>query len=158
MFNASVGESTLAVGHVHITKHDAEGRLIHDKWYKNQITNFAKNATAQLWTGAVLPIPSAIQVGNGSPTLPSTGVDPYDTSLWSPISDTFKQCDFTSVWLNYTSQYSVTYQQSEAIGTWTEVGLFDSQSNLWSHVAISEFTKSSGETVTVQWQIQHLGN
>lgn len=158
MFNANLGETATAVGYVRLIKHDANGVLIYDQIHKNQLTTYARSASAQMWTGNAIATPNSIQVGNGSPTVPRVGVDPSDTALWAPMAGTLRVCDFTSVWLTYTTQYSITYQQSDANGDWTEIGLFDKNGNLWSHVAVTGFTKNSGETVTVQWQIQHIGN
>lgn len=147
-----------AVGYVRIIKHAPDGSLIYDQTFKNQLTNYARNASAQMWTGTVLATPSKIQLGNGVPTPPLTGVDPTDTNLWNPDPTTLKQVDYAIVWLTYNSQYSVTYQQSEANGNWTEVGLKDANGNLWSHVALNNFLKTTGEVVTVQWQIQHVAS
>jgi hypothetical protein len=158
MFDANLGETATAVGYVHIMKHDAEGNLVEDRWFKNQLTNYARNAAAQMWCGTSLPTPNSIQVGSGSPTAPITGVQQTDTALWSPMAGTLKVVDFATVWLGYNSQYSATYQQSDALGTWTELGLFDANGNLWSHVQLNNLTKDSSSTITVQWQIQHIGN
>jgi hypothetical protein len=158
MSGFNLNESATAVGYVHIQKHDANGCLIYDRTFKNQLTNYARSASAQLWAGVHLATPSYIQIGVGSPVYPKTSVDPTDTALWTPVDGTLRQCDFATVWLNYNTQYSVTYQQADAIGTWTELGLVDANGNLWSHVMLDNFSKDSGETVTVQWQVQHIGN
>ena len=151
-------EAAQAIGHVRILVHDADGSLVSDNLVKNTLTNFAKNASAQMWTGTTLVTPTKIELGNGQPTLPLTTTDPTDTDLWAPVSATLKTCDFTVVWLSYYSQYSVTYQTTDAVGTWTECGLKDSAGNLWSHVALNNFIKLNTQTVTVQWQIQHLAS
>ena len=151
-------DSFQTIGHVRILRHAADGSLISDTLHKNQLTNYARNASAQIWTGTVITTPTKIQLGNGVPTYPLTGVDSTDTNLWTPAPATLKVCDFVTVWLSYYSQYSVTYATSEAVGNWTEVGLFDSLGNLWSHVALNNFLKLGTETVTVQWQIQHLAS
>ncbi len=66
--------------------------------------------------------------------------------------------DFSTVWLNYTSQYSVTYNTGEAVGTWTEAGLFDVNNSMFAHVQLPSFVKLTGDTVTVQWSVIHIGN
>lgn len=157
MYLNGLADSSVTVGFMRLIKHN-KGEVVHDKWYKNQLTNFARSASAQLWAGISLPggTPNQIEIGNGSPTAPKTGVDPSDSNLWAPITGTLKTCDFITTWLTYNSQYSVTYQQTEANGVWTEVGLKDAAGNLWSHVQVSDFFKDDTETVTVQWQINHL--
>lgn len=156
--NANISENVMAIGYVRLIKHDANGHLLFDRILKNQLTLYARNASAQMWSGSIIKVPSRIQIGNGAPSPPLTGVDPTDTVLWSPIPETLKNIDFATVWLSYNTQYSVTYNQSEANCDWTEIGLLDADGNLWSHVAVTDFTKSDGETVTVQWQIQHIAN
>ena len=111
-----------------------------------------------MWTGASLVTPTRIELGNGTPTYPLTTTDPTDTTLWAASAPTLKVCDFAVVWLSYYSQYSVTYQTGDAVGTWTECGLLDINGNLWSHVALNNFVKLNTQTVTVQWQIQHLAS
>lgn len=157
MSNANL-ESSTAVGYVHITKHDSDGNIIEKRTFKNQLTNYSRACAANMWAGNFVQIPSSIQVGTGSPTAPATGVTQADTELWTPMDGTLKVCDFATVWLTYNTQYSVTYDQPEAVGTWTELGLFDPSGNLWSHVQLNNFVKEATTAVTVQWQIQHIGN
>jgi hypothetical protein len=151
-------DSFQTIGHVRILVHEADGSLVSDNLHKNTLTNYAKNASAQMWTGTVLVTPTKIELGNGLPTPPLVTTDPTDTNLWNPAPATLKTCDFATVWLSYYSQYSVTYQTTDSVGTWTEVGLFDANGNLWSHVALNNFIKLNTQTVTVQWQIQHLAS
>lgn len=156
----ALGDYAVAVGWIRLIKRNALGEVTFDDVYKNHLTNFARRSSAQLWIGQTLSggTPSQIQVGNGSPTAPKTGVDPTDTALWSPIAGSMKSMSagYPTTWLTYNSQYSVDYLQNEVNGDWTEVGLFDSAGNMWSHVAISNFSKDSTETVTVQWQVSHI--
>jgi hypothetical protein len=147
-----------AIGYVRIIVQESDGSLVSDTLHKNTLTNFAKNASAQMWTGTVLATPTKIELGNGAPTPPLVTTDPTDTNLWAPVSATMKSCDFTTVWMSYYSQYSVTYQTTDAVGTWTECGLFDANGNMWSHVVLNNFIKLNTQTVTVQWQIQHLAS
>ena len=154
----NTNDKVQAIGHVRVLRHAADGSLISDELLKNTLTNYAKSASAQMWTGTSLVTPTIIMLGNGLPIAPLEGTDPTDTALWQAAGTTMKTCDFVTVWLNYYSQYSVTYQTTEAVGTWTEVGLFDVNGNLWSHVALSNFLKDGTETVTIQWQVQHLAS
>jgi len=147
------------IGHVRILVHEADGSLVSDQLVKNTLTNYAKNASAQMWigTGGIVT-PTKIELGNGAPTLPLTSTDPTDTHLWAAVTATLAVCNFTTVWLSYYSQYSVTYNAGTAVGTFTECGLFDVNGNLWSHVALNNFIITSAQTVTVQWQIQHTAS
>ena len=118
-----------------------------------------------MWVGPVAAnyiaptVPTKIQVGTGSPIPPLTSTDPTDTALWTPMGGSGVQnLDFSTVWMNYTSQYSVTFLQGNAVGTWTEAGLFDAANNLFAHVQIPSFIKLTGDTVTVQWNVLHIGN
>ena len=147
-------EMSLAVGYVRLIKRDASGLLLFDQTFKNQLTNYARYASAQMWTGTIVVVPSQIQVGNG--TIPSSGPLPTDTALWSPMTGTLKQIDYATTWLSYNTQYAVTYDVGEANGQWTELGLFDAAGNLWSHIAVQDFSKDTNESVTVQWQVTHL--
>lgn len=154
----SNNEVSHAIGHVRILVHEADGTLVSDNLVKNTLTNYAKNASAQMWVGTSLVTPTKIELGNGAPTLPLTTTDPSDTALWAAVSATMAVCTFTVVWLSYYSQYSVTYNAGTAVGTFTECGLFDVNGNLWSHVALNNFIITSTQTVTVQWQIQHTAS
>lgn len=165
MLNAHVSsDAAISRGYVRLIKSNANGEVIYDQTHKNQLTFYARSSSAKLWTGAynyqnTFPVPSQIQVGTGAPTAPKTSVDPSDTALWTPMANTLKVLDYPpQVWMTYNTQYAVTYGQSEAVGDWTELGLFDSGPNLWSHIQLSNFTKASGESVTVQWSINHVGN
>lgn len=160
-------EAATAYGYVRLIKTDEHGEVT-EHLFKNQLTNYAKSQAANMWVGPtatnyVVPtIPSQIKVGTGSPTPPLTGTDPTDTALWTAMGGTGTQpLDFSTVWLTYTSQYSVSFLPGEATGTWTEAGLFDSASptnNMFAHVMLSNYVKASGDTVTVQWNVLHIGN
>lgn len=156
--NTKNEECFQTIGNVRIIRKRADGSLISDVTHKNTLTNYAKNASAQMWTGTVFTTPSKIELGNGVPSYPLTGTDPTDTDLWNADPTTIKTCDFVTVWLNYYSQFSVTYGTTEAVGNWTECALKDANGNMWSHVSLGNFLKSNSETVTVQWQIQHLAS
>ncbi len=156
----ALNDHAVAIGWVRLIKRNTLGEVTFDGVYKNQLTTYARQASAQLWIGQTLAAgtPSQIQVGNGSPTAPMTGVDPTDSALWAAIPGSLKpmSAGYPTTWLTYNSQYSVDYQQTDCNGVWTEVGLFDSAGNMWSHVQIANFAKDPAETVTVQWQVSHI--
>jgi len=157
-------ESATAFGLVIINK-TSESGVLTKHTFKNQLSNFARAQAANMWVGPtaanyVVPtVPSSIQIGTGAPIAPLTSVDPTDIALWAPMGGTgIKVLDFSTVWLNYTSQYSTTFNTGEAVGAWTEAGLFDTLGNMFAHVQLTGFSKLSGDTVTVQWNVLHIGN
>lgn len=157
-------DSATAYGIVKITKINEFGEVT-ERLFKNQLTDYARAQAANMWVGPtaanyIVPtVPSQIKIGTGSPTPPLTSTDPTDTALWVLLGGTgTKNLDFSTVWLDYTSQYSTTYNQGEAVGAWTEAGLFDSSDNMFAHVQLTDFTKETGDTVTVQWNVIHIGN
>jgi len=163
-YASSASESATAYGYVLISK-TSESGVTTQHTFKNQLSNFARAQAAYMWVGPtaanyIVPtVPSSIQIGTGAPVAPLTNVDPTDTALWAPMGGTgTKVLDFSTVWLNYTSQYSVTYNVGEAVGAWTEAGLFDALGNMFAHVQLIGFSKLSGDTVTVQWNVLHIGN
>lgn len=157
----TVADKAVAVGYVHIIKKNANGDVILEKVYKNQLTYYARQSSAQLWAGIWVNPANYIAIGTGQPPVNGGTTSPSDTALWSELSGSRKQCDFVTTWLQYNTQYSVTYQQTDAVATWYELGLFDASSggNMWAHVYLpGGFPKANGDIVTVQWQVQHEGN
>ncbi|MCZ8512397.1 hypothetical protein O9H85_08115 [Paenibacillus filicis] len=145
------------VGEVTITVKNEDGSVASLKKY-NTITNYMKSSLAK-WlsgtpnsgVGAVLP-PTQIGAGNGSPPFGINGTLPTDTALWSAISGTQRNCDSIQVSQGYYAQYNLAYQTTDPAGFYNELGLFDSNNNLWAHVSINQY-KSSSQTLTVQWMV-----
>jgi hypothetical protein len=154
-------EGIHTIGYAKLQVREADGSLVYDEIHKNTLTNYAKNASAQLWIGTTIAPPSKIEFGQGSPTLPLTGTDPTDTALWTPVAASIQAVSFSNIWLTYNSQYSTTYNAGVLTATsitFTEVGLFDASMNLWSHIALNNFLVTSSQSVTVQWQVAHTGS
>lgn len=155
-------DSLEAEGYVRVIKHDLQGNVVFDQLFKNQITNYARGQMALAWgqsfNGVPMVFPSQIAVGTGSPASGQSGTTPNDTALWSELSGTRKTVDYAQQWLTYYIQYSVTYQTTEAQGTLTEAGLFDSIGNLFSHVQLNGVTHDNTSTLSIQWQILMKGN
>jgi hypothetical protein len=156
-----------AVGHVRVVKTDIEtGEVVFDHVFKNQITNFARGQMAQMFTGVQVEVPGKIAVGTGS----GNGTAPTDTALWTELANTRMDVDYATTFLTYYVQYSVTYQQTDALGTVdpvtnptgsigiTEAGLFDGNGSLWSHVQLNGVTHDNTTTLSIQWQILMKGN
>lgn len=171
-------DSLTAFGIVRVLKrHKDTGIVLMDTTFKNQITNFARQQSAQMWSGLVNTVgiasnvlpPSKIQLGTGSPTAPATGTTANDTGLWTPLGSS-KALDTSTVWMQYYSQFTVTFLSTEDIGTVdpvnnptgqitiTEAGLFDANNQLWSHVAFTGVTHDNTSTLSVQWQVLMQGN
>lgn len=148
------------VGTVTVLKHDVKtGKLIYKENFKNQITNYALSQVALAWAGqSGINYPNTITVGTGTPPAGQSGTLPTDTMLWNELAGTRLTCTYISAWLTYYTQYSVTYSQTQAIGTLTEAGLLDSGGNLWSHVILNNIVHDSTSTLTIQWQVAHIGN
>jgi hypothetical protein len=158
-----------AIGTVLVVKRDLAGNTIFERLYKNQLTTYARQSSAGLWIGNTVATPTLIAVGTGAPTAPSTSTSSTDTALWSEFVGTRKTLDYATTFLQYYSQYAVSYDQTQAIGTvtgpnptglisLTEAGLFDANGNLWSHVMFSGVTHDNQSTLSIQWQILHNGN
>jgi hypothetical protein len=162
-----MSDSLEAVGHVLVTKRDKKtGEVVFEKLFKNQITNYARGQVAIMWTGTMVNTPSQIAVGTGSSTV---GTSSNDTKLWTELTGTRQLVDYAATWLTYYVQYSVTYDQTEALGTvtsgnptgqitLTEAGLFDALGNLWSHVQLNGVTHDNTTTLSIQWQVLMKGN
>jgi hypothetical protein len=138
------------VGIVNITVTDADGNIVSEKTVHNTETNYMRQAVAQ-WlagvsNGIVVP-PTVIGAGNGTGT-PS----PTDTSLWSPIAGTTRTVDSITLTRNYYAQFNINYQITDPTGNYTELGLFDSNGNMWAHVSINEY-KDVGQMLSVQWMV-----
>lgn len=164
-------DSIKAIGFVRVIKRDARtGEVLQDQLFKNQITNFALQQAAAMWAGQTVATPTMIAVGTGSPPQGQTGTTPNDTALWNEYSGSRKQVDYASTWLNYYTQFSVTYNQNEVLGTvdpqnnptgqitLTEAGLFDANGNLWSHVMLNGVTHDNTSTLSIQWYVMQQGN
>lgn len=109
-----------AVGHVRVIKKDIKtAEILLDKLFKNQITNYARTQMVQAWgqsvNGVFPSFPSKIAVGTGTPPAGQNGTTPNDTSLWNEYGGSRKQVDYAQQWLQYYIQYSVTYQNTEAL-------------------------------------------
>lgn len=158
-----------AIGTVHVVKRDLAGNTVFEHTFKNQLTTYARQTSAGLWVGNLLPTPTLIAVGTGSPTPPATSTSSADIALWTEMAGTRKTLDYATTFLQYYSQYAVSYDQSSAIGTvnggnptglitLTEAGLFDVNGNMWSHVLMNGVTHDNQSTLSIQWQILHNGN
>jgi hypothetical protein len=147
-----------AIGTVRVVKRDLAGNTIFDRTFKNQLTNYARSTSAQLWTGAIVAVPTLIAIGTGTGT-----TAPTDTTLWSELAGTRVSLDYATTFLQYYSQFAVHYDQTVALAPITvpnPTGLITiaEAGNLWSHVTLSGVTHDNQSTLSVVWQVLHNGN
>jgi hypothetical protein len=146
-------------GTVTLSRQNADtGEVLETRKVHNTVTNYALGAIANLLAlnaiNQVFYAPDYIELGTGSGTAAVT-----DKDLITPAASTWKQCSYVTPYLSTYAQYSATWQTSDnPAGTWTEAGLFDINKNLWAHVMLGNFTVNNGEILTVQWQIQIMGD
>ncbi len=152
-----VGDSMrISSGRVRWVQTDRTGTVVFDSgWHHNVTTNYAAGAIAQWLTGTnntgynpVLP-PTKMQLGTGAGT-PS----PTDTGLFAPVAATLQQVSTAgpvsgspSV-AQWVCQY---YGTANNAGTYTEIGLFDSNGNMWGHL-MESITITEGLSTTCTWQ------
>lgn len=106
-------DSITAIGHVRVIKKSLEtGDIVYDETFKNQITNFACQQSALMWTGVMPPTPSMMAVGTGTNT---AGTSASDSALWNEVANSRQGVDYATTFLNYYSQYSVTYDQTKVL-------------------------------------------
>lgn len=125
---------------------------------ENTVTNYARQYMVSMLTNSIsypIAVPSQMELGTGSGT-PSQS----DTDLFSPSAGTLKPCSGIRPYLTYYAQYVTTWQSTDPIqGTWTEIGLFDENMNLWAHsILSSNVAIKSGEILVAQWNVQIKGD
>lgn len=158
------------VGHVRVVKRDAHtGNVLFDGTFKNQIQTYALQQAAAMWAGQYVPPINQIQVGTGSPPSGQTGTTPNDGGLWTPLAGTRLTVDYADVWLSVYTQWSVTYDQTQCLGTisssnpngqitLTEAALLDATGACISHVILNGVTHDNQSTLMIQWQVLQQGN
>lgn len=126
---------------------------------KNKVMDYARSYLVSAMIAGdgsqTLYFPSKMELGTGTGTPLGN-----DTDLWNPVAGTMKQCSNIQQYLTFYAQYVTTWLTTDPIqNTWTEIGLFDANGNLWAHSAItSNLTINSGEMLVAQWQVQIIGN
>lgn len=167
---ANVRDAMRVHGEVRVTKRDARtGMILFDRGFDNQIQTFALEQSASMWAGQYVKAPSAIQVGTGAPPTGQSSTTPNDGGLWTPLAGTLKMVDYSVVWLNVYTQWSITYDQTQCLGavdgsnptgqiSLTEAALLDADGNCWSHVMLTGVTHDNQSTLQIQWQVLQQGN
>jgi hypothetical protein len=132
-------------------------KIIRKMQVHNTVTNYARQYMVYMLTNVIsypLLIPSKMELGTGTGTPAGT-----DTDLWTPASATLKLISNMQPYQSYFAQYVCTWQTTDSIqGTWTEIGLKDTNNNLWAHASLPSFVINTGEMLVAQWAIQILGN
>lgn len=143
-------------GHVAINQFKSAQQLLTVQWqvyftYDSTIqssvmTNYAltvfpkwMTGTPSSGAGAVIP-PTQIILGTGSgvPTV-------NDSALFSPVSATLKTCEYLQTNLySHLAYFGHTFNSSDPAGTFTEMGLQDTNGNLWAHSLLNPTATRSG--------------
>lgn len=150
--NAAIGiHDTLVVkGIVTCTVLDGDGEVVRRTVYENMPMNYGLTGMCTWLTGGTITRPSQIELGTGTGTVAAT-----DTALWSATANTLKTAQVQQVYNSNTAEWNATYNPGDPSGTFTEAGLFDTNSNLWAHVVIDE-SKDDTQSLVVDWQWQLL--
>ncbi len=141
-------------GRVRAVTHDEQGKVYSDSgWMENQETNWAASAVAQ-WLAGInntgynpVKFPNYMELGTGTGTPAKT-----DVSLFAAIPATNQKCSSLSANANVTTFVSQYYGVSANVGTYTEVGLMDSDGHLFGHL-MAAISIQLGLSTTVTWQL-----
>lgn len=159
MYLRTVGNISIK-GRVKATITDSKGNVLKEsEWSDNQETIHSAEVVAAWLCGAnntgyqpTLP-PGYMELGTGSGT-PSSS----DTTLFTAVSGTNQKCSVVQpvadsngnlTIAQYVCQYYGTANNS---GTFTEVGLMDSNGKLFGHIMYA-VTIEQGLTTTITWQL-----
>lgn len=149
-----MNESARATGYVEVRYYE-NGELKRSQTFKNRLTYHAIATAARMWLGELVPTPTKIVLGTGTPPPPLTGPSFDDTALWNADPSTERTCDIRTTFLTFQTEFGVNYTQGELSGTvYTEAGLFDDAGNMWAHVVVN-IDQQPTETAVMLWKIQH---
>ena len=143
-------------GRIRWRQHDAAGQCVADSgWRANTLCNPTAYGLVQWLTGtgnigyAPVPYPHYAMLGTGSGTTSAT-----DTALFTPVSSTQVPAQLmgpsgsnaaTATW---TFVWGASYGPLNA----TEIGMFDQNGTLWSHIAGLTLNLNTTTTTTVLWE------
>jgi hypothetical protein len=105
------------------------------------------NTMAQDWQPFQGPMFMQLGTGTGTPAS-------ADTQMWVPAPETTILCTARS-YLHTYLQCVATWRPGDLTpdSTWSEVGLFDANQNMWAHTSIGSMIIHKGEALTCQWGI-----
>ncbi len=141
-------------GRVRAVTTDSRGNTLQDTgWLENQDTNWAADAVAQWLTGVnntgynpVKP-PNYMELGTGSGAPAKT-----DYALFAAVPATNQKCSITSASGNVATLVCQYYGTAANAGTYTEVGLMDSDGHLFGHL-MAGISIQQNLSTTVTWQL-----
>jgi hypothetical protein len=149
--SALIGEVTVTLRGVHWWQWSRWFPKRHH--FKNLVTNNGRNTMARLLAGTSTDTVNYLELGTGT-TNPSAS----DTTLGTSDTATWKAIGASSVYASVYAMFELTYGTSEAVGTWTEMGLFAGATStpdsgaLFSRV-LSSWEGQSGQTKSISWRI-----
>lgn len=144
---------------------DPDGRILLSGGSRNKTNNNALSAIVQWGTGTAnigigaVSAPTQMQLGTGTGTPSST-----DTGLFTPTSGTVQPITNASPYQTFYMQFLAYWGSSTPAGNYTEAGLFDTNMTLWAHVLLQTSAGqpyipiSAGQTLTILWKLQLIGN
>jgi hypothetical protein len=161
-------DAVTARGGVEWIVRDPCGRIVRRGKTKNKTNVNALSALTQ-WAvgvasnigsaGTVVPYPTQMQLGTGTGTPSAT-----DNGLFAPAPGTLVPITNWSVYQNYYAQYVAYWGSTTPAGNYTEAVLLDPNGFCWAHVLLQTSANQpyvpiqSGQTLTIIWKLQLLGN
>lgn len=162
----SLQDDITARGSVQWIIRDRKSRIVSCGVCRNKTNNNALAALAQWATGVAnigigttVPVPSQMQLGTGTGTPAAT-----DPGLFTAASGTLQQITNASVYQTFYAQYTAYWGSSTPAGNYTEAVLLDKNNVCWAHVLLQTSANQpyipiqSGQTLTILWKLQLLGN
>ncbi len=120
----------------------------------NLIVDVGRGAIASALTGSATSYPNYLGFGTGT-----TAVASGQTALVTPVNASWKAIGAKTLYSAYIASFDTTYGTSEANGSYTEIGIFAGASasyfsgTLFAR-ALASITKTSTQSLTVNWRIQ----
>lgn len=163
---AQVEDAIRAVGGVLAIVRDRHGRFVRVYRIRNKTNNNARAIVTNWLAGTsnitgspgAQPGPSQMQLGTGTGT-PA----PTDTGLFTATAGTLIAVSGVGTYQTFYAQYTGFWSAPPA-NNYSEAGLFDAAGNLWAHVLLQTSANqpyipiSTGQTLTILWKINVLGN
>lgn len=144
---------------------NASGRILRRLFIPNKTNNNARAAVAKWMTGVgnvgigATPYPTQMQLGTGTGTPAAT-----DTGLFTAAAGTLVAITNASTYQTFYAQFVAYWGSTTPAGNYTEAVLLDSAGVCWAHVLLQTSASqpyipiSAGQTLTVLWKINVLGN
>jgi len=140
---------------------DKHGRFVKRGFGRtyNKTNNNALSALAQFAIGASPAYPTQMQLGTGTGTPSAT-----DPGLFTAAPGTEIPITNWSVYQSFYAQYLAYWGSTTPPGNYSEAVLLDQNGLCWAHVLLQTSANQpyvpvqSGQTLTILWKLQLLGN